>query len=96
MKVREGIGVSFFALGIVAGNILALIIHVYSIVIAFSLSGIIAAVITFILPGLSELYWFFKIGSHFGFDSLYCVSLLCCLGLYGVMYAGMALAGIKA
>jgi hypothetical protein len=37
--------------------ILGTILHVWTTVIAFSTSGISAAVITFILPGFSEIFW---------------------------------------
>ena len=40
--------------------ITASIIHIWTVIIAFQQSGFIAAIISLILPFLSEVYWMFK------------------------------------
>lgn len=51
--------------------ILAGILHIWTIVISFSISGPIAAVITFFFPVISAAYWFFVAGSAIGFFTMY-------------------------
>ncbi|WP_460692341.1 hypothetical protein [Mucilaginibacter puniceus] len=46
----------------------AIITHIWTVVIAFSVGGFFAGVICLFLPFLSELYWMFKM---FGENDLY-------------------------
>ncbi len=49
-----------------AFNILGAGIHLYVTWYAYNASGIIAAAVTFILPGMSALFWMFPISSAAG------------------------------
>ena len=40
--------------------ITAIITHIWTVIIAFTTSGIIAGLLSLFLPFLSELYWMFK------------------------------------
>jgi len=49
------------------------VIHLWTTLIAFKVFGFIAAILTFIFPFISELFWFLKIGNNTNFNSIYCV-----------------------
>jgi hypothetical protein len=51
--------------------ILAGILHLWAIVIAYSVEGFIAGIVTFFLPIISAMYWFFVLGSMVGFFTKY-------------------------
>ncbi len=71
-------GSSFMALGI-----LGVAIHVWTIIIAYSVSGLVSAILALIFPVLAELYWFFRVCAMTGTVlNLYCISLLAYLGLW--------------
>lgn len=70
-------GVAWFSAGI-----LGLVIHVMTIVIAVKVSGIFAAVVTLMLPVISQIFWFFKIGNAFGYGSNYCVAIMAYIVLW--------------
>ena len=67
MSIREYVGGGIMGLAWIVASVLGLVIHVWTIVIAFLLSGLFAAVFTLVFPVLSEIYWFFKIGSNPGY-----------------------------
>ena len=92
MGVRENVGGGIMGLALIVASILGLVIHVLTIVIAFSVSGLFAAVLTLIFPILSEIYWFFKVGSNVGFGTTYCVSIMAYVGLFGVGVLGVMIA----
>ena len=88
MSVKENVGCGILGLTMIAVNILCVVIHVWTIVIAFLVSGIFAAVITFIFPVVSEVYWFLNIGANVGFGTTYCVSIMVLIVLFVVMFIG--------
>jgi hypothetical protein len=92
MSVREIVGGGLMGLAWIAASILGLVIHIWTIVIAFSVSGLFAAVLTLIFPVLSEIYWFFKVGSNVSFSTTYCVSIMAYVGLFGVVFLGAMIA----
>lgn len=48
--------------------------HLWTIVIAFKTAGFWAAVGTFFLPIISNIYWFVRVGNYAGyFKSWYCL-----------------------
>ena len=53
-------------------------VHIYTAVIAFRISGIGASIISFLIPGFSELYWLIRSGSEIGYGSLYCLFVRTC------------------
>lgn len=48
--------------------ITSVVIHLWTVIIAFKESGIIACIITLCLPAIGEIYWMFKM---FGNNNLY-------------------------
>ena len=92
MSIKENVGGGIMVLALIVASILGLIVHVLTIVIAFSVSGLFAAVLTLIFPILSEIYWFFKVGSNVGFGATYCVSIMAYVGLFGVGFLGAMIA----
>ena len=48
--------------------ITATIVHIWTVIIAFTIGGMISGVITLFLPFLAELYWMFKM---FGVNDTY-------------------------
>ena len=93
MSAKEYIGGGIMMLAYIVAGILGLVIHVWTIVIAFMTSGLFAAVLTFIFPVLSEIYWFFKVGSSLGFGTNYCIVIMVHIGLFGVVFLGAKIAG---
>lgn len=90
MSIKKTIGASVALLAFVAMGVLGLIIHVWTVVLAYSVSGMFAAVISLIFPVLSELYWFGKVWKSIGIDASYCLAILgyICLfpiGLFGAL-----------
>lgn len=53
--------------------ILGFITHIWTVIIAINEAGFIGAVITFLLPILSEIYWMFMM---FGVNDLYAYLVL--------------------
>jgi hypothetical protein len=63
--------------------ILGLLLHLWTILIAFGYSGIIAALISLVFPVIAELYWAFYSWKAAGtIVNTYCVSL----GVYAIMF----------
>jgi hypothetical protein len=57
--------------------ILLFIVHWWTVVIAYSKTGILGAIVTFCLPELAELYWFIMIWKTTGtLLNLYCLVVL--------------------
>ena len=67
-------------------GILSVIIHVWTIIIAFFSSGFLAAILTFSFPILSEIYWFFDIGEKIGYGSLYCKTIIGFVVLFMILF----------
>ena len=93
MSIREKAGAGIAGIAYWAASLLGMAIHLWTIVIAFKISGIIATILTFIFPVLSEIYWFFKIGSNLGFGNIYCLSIMAYIGLFGIVFLGTMFAG---
>lgn len=91
MSVAASAGIGIIALAWIAAWILGMIIHVWTIMISFAVSGMLAAVITLALPVLSEIYWFLSVGSNVGFGTTYCISVMAYAGLLCVPFFGAAL-----
>jgi hypothetical protein len=92
MSAKENIGLGIITLAWGAVMILGLTIHVWTIVASYIAKGLIVAVFTFLMPGISEIYWFVKIGIELGFDSNYCVAIMAYLGLWGLVFLGAMIA----
>lgn len=76
------------------GMIGSLAVHVYTILIAYKLSGFMAAITSFCFPVGSQIYWFIHIWSETGqFINRFSFPVLQLLGIY-VLFALSAGAGV--
>jgi len=84
-KIKTVVGYTIFSVAYPLGCLLSAIIHIWTIVIAFAAEGLIGALITFTLPGIAELFWFFTVWSTLGtIVNFYCLAILgylVCIGL---------------
>jgi hypothetical protein len=51
--------------------LLGIIMHIWTVIIAFNVHGLISAAISFFLPLISQIYWGYKVWIHIGIDSPY-------------------------
>lgn len=51
-------------------------VYIGSIFVAIHESGIPAAILTFIFPGVAQLFWFVWMWMHYGFNNTYCISVI--------------------
>ena len=93
MSIKEKVGTGIAGMAYLAASLLGIIIHLWTVFLAFKISGIIATILTFIFPVLSEIYWFFKVGSNVGFGNIYCLSIMAYIGLLGIFFLGATFAG---
>lgn len=98
VSVRDvGAGIGCLSAGIIhiILGALGLIIHAWTVIIAYSVKGFIAAVITLALPVFSEIYWGYNIWDKTGvFLNLYNIALLTYVGLWILMWVSMIVYGI--
>jgi hypothetical protein len=74
-------------------SLLGVILYVWSIGIALSAVGIIAAVATALLPPFAQIYWGIALWTSVGAPSHpYCVALLVCAGMLIAFFIAFALA----
>jgi hypothetical protein len=77
MSLGKGIGAFFTGTVGIIMSILGVCIYIWSIVIAYAVGGIISAAITIALPGISQLYWFFRIWYWTGsINNTYCLAII--------------------
>lgn len=71
--------------------VLATVIHVWTILIAFASSehAFLAAVLTFITPIFSQIYWGYEIWQVYGITSIYLLTLFGYIGLWILSIWGM-------
>ena len=92
MNIKEKSGFGIMGLAFAIQSVLGLVIHVWTVVIAYLTSGLFAAVLTLIFPVISEIYWFFKVGSNLGFGVYYCVAIMAYILLWVVAFVGLKIA----
>ncbi len=91
-SIKEGAGCALVGIAYPVIGILGLIIHIWTIVIAYTVSGLIGAIITLIFPVLSQIYWFIKVWSFAGtILNLYCIAILAYVGCFIVMIIGFSM-----
>lgn len=96
MSVQENVGCALAGTAYVILSGLGVIIHVWTIIVAFMIKGFWAAIITFIFPVLSQIFWFFKIGSNVGYtNNWFCIAIMVYVGLWVIVFVGAALASSK-
>ncbi len=91
-----GAGIGCLSAGIIhlILGALGLIIHAWTVIIAYSVKGFLAAVITLAFPVLSEIYWGYNIWNTSGvFLNLYTIALLTYVGLWILMWVLMFVFG---
>lgn len=93
MGVRQSVGVALFSMSFLGLEILGVFIHLWTIIIAFAAKGFFASLLSFLLPVVSQIYWFFVIGGDTGyFDNWFCLSIMVYIGLWAAVFVGGALA----
>jgi hypothetical protein len=95
MSVGRIAGTGIAGIALLVAVILALVIHVWTIVIAFSETGLFGGALTLVFPIFSEVYWFIRVWHALGIDSMYCVAILAYLGLWIVGSIAFALTPSK-
>jgi len=94
MSVQENAGCALAGTAYMILSVLGVIIHVWTIILAFMIKGFFAAIITFVFPVLSQIFWFFKIGANVGYtNNWFCIAIMVYAGLWVVVFVGAAIAG---
>ena len=70
---------------------LGLLLHAYTVFVAYQAEGLFAAALTLVFPPFSELYWFFTIWNGPGLWHPFCISVLAYIGWWAALF-GLALA----
>lgn len=95
-SVQENVGCALAGTAYAIVSVLGIIIHVWTIILAFMVKGFFAAIITFILPVLAQIFWFFKVGANVGYtNNSFCIAIMVYAGLWLVVYLGVAISGGK-
>ncbi len=91
-KIKEGTGCAIVGIAYPIMGILGLVIHVWTIVIAFIASGLIGAVITLIFPVLAQIYWFIKVWNMAGsVMNMYCLAIIAYIVCWIIMIIGFSM-----
>lgn len=76
-EVGKGVGCAFGGIIYLIAGILGLIIHIWTILIAYSFGGLIYAIISLILPVIAQIYWGIRVWTYTGtFFNYYCIALV--------------------
>jgi len=51
------------------------ILYFWTVIIAYKV-GVLALILSLLLPGLSQIYWFIRVGFSSGFGSPFCIAVL--------------------
>ncbi len=92
---KFGVAAGASATWAVAGCIVqatAGVLHLLTVVIALDQSGFGAALLTFFVPVVAEVYWFFRLGPQSGFG----IMVMVWLGLCVLTIASIAVVGLVA
>ena len=93
-KIRQGTSCALVGAGYLVLSILGIVIHVWTILIAFSTGGLISAGITLIIPVVAQIYWFIAVWSATGtIVNPYCLAILGYIVAWVVVIVGMKMAG---
>jgi len=92
LKIGEILGGLMIFLFYVLGAGLGTIIHIWTIVVAYNVSGIFAAMMTVWFPILAQIYWFIRIWSMVGtVINKYCLAILGYIGLWIIVAIGVGI-----
>lgn len=88
-NVRRGVGCVLASTAYLVMTLLGLVIHVWTIVIAFNAKGLFAAVLSCIFPVIAQLYWGFVGWTTTGtLFNPYCLALLSYVFLWAIIFVG--------
>lgn len=65
--MRDFFYIIFSTLKVIA-SVLAAVVHIWTVIIAFKVSGLVAAILSFFFPIISQIYWVIK---TFGENMMY-------------------------
>lgn len=74
--------------------ILSGLIYIWTLIIANTLGGTLAAIVTFFFPVIGQLYWAYRSWRISGFDSTYIQWLIVLVALWVIQYLVFATASI--
>ncbi len=95
ITVITGVVFTIVAIAGWALSALGSIIHIWTIIIAFSHKGLLATIITACLPVIAEIYWFIKLWNSTGtLINPYCITLLAYFGLGIISLLALILTGL--
>lgn len=86
-----GLGAAIYSISFPISQLAAAGIHIYTIYLAYHSNGIGAAILTFFMPFVSQIYWFIKFGSQYGYDNMFAVCLYIFAGLLVLNGIGVGL-----
>jgi hypothetical protein len=67
--------------------ILSGIMHLWTVYIAYSFTGVFGGIVSFFFPVFSEIYWGYSAWKEFGFDTSYIQWLIVLLIMWVLQYA---------
>ena len=75
-EVKEKIGCAIAGLLMPIMWILGMVIHIWTIIIAYAFGGLLAAIITLVVPVFAQIYWMIRTWVYVGtFFNLYCLAI---------------------
>ena len=91
-EIKHRIGCLMAGIAYPIMAILGAIIHVWTIVIAYLASGLMASVLSFIFPVLAQLFWGYAMWNATGtFLNAYCLALIGYAGLWAIVVIGVGM-----
>ena len=88
-NIKQGAGCAIAGIAYLVMGVLGLIIHIWTILIAYSFAGILGAAISLMFPVLAQIFWGFKIWAHTGtIMNGYCLALIGYVVAFGAVLIG--------
>ncbi|MCK4602932.1 MAG: hypothetical protein KAU28_10730 [Phycisphaerae bacterium] len=97
-STKQKIGYVLLLSSLAGFSLSSIILHLWTVYFAYSLYGLLAAIVTFFIPFLSELFWFSRAWIGLGtLINVYCLSVFaylgCAIACAFLYWAGSRLAG---
>lgn len=70
---------------------LFLIVHIWTIGIAFSESGLLLSILTVAMPVIAQIFWFFNLWAAEGISHPYCLTVLALFAMWAVFFLLLSL-----
>lgn len=93
-RVLFGLAVSMMHISMMVKVLLGVAIHLYTVYIAYKVSGLLSAIVTLVLPVLAEMFWIVKILLNTGYFWSY-LTIACAIYI-GIWVLFSIFAGIAA